>query len=154
MAKVKTPVKRKARPDKDGWIQWDGGGCPVNGDTLVDVNLRSGVINWECMAKQWRWGHANLSNDIIAYRISTPAPAPKPITMPESREDCYADIHNPEWIWGHIFTLEATVDSLAKEISIMKAQREKDPIDYKYTNTRIQDVLGRISALETKGDAE
>jgi len=27
-------------PPTDGWIPWNGGRCPVPGDTLVEVELR------------------------------------------------------------------------------------------------------------------
>lgn len=65
------------KPDADGWIKWDGGGCPVRRDALVWVRLRDGYE--ECDdAATFRWRHvgddacdqfAVEEGDIIAYRI-------------------------------------------------------------------------------------
>ena len=57
----------------DGWIEWNGGDCPVDSDnTVVEVKYRSGiVIQDDDWVDQDFWDH--LPNqpyvDIIAYRI-------------------------------------------------------------------------------------
>ncbi len=63
------------------WIEWNGGECPVEPDTVVEVRLRDG---WEARlpdsAREFRWcwtptsGRNFQSNgvrafDIIAYRV-------------------------------------------------------------------------------------
>lgn len=65
-------------PDADGWIEWEGGECPVNGDELVVCKVRSGR-EWRdgkaIMAKVLRWRHTGGIADIIAYRLHKQEPA-------------------------------------------------------------------------------
>ena len=54
------------------WIEWHGGKCPVNPETLVQVRLRDGYEELRGFkAYRYSWGHdANDDpNDIIAYRV-------------------------------------------------------------------------------------
>ena len=65
------------QPADDGWIPWEGGECPVEVGTRVDVRYRDG---WEGdgLAFMWRWHHATQESsdvkelDIIAYRVVKP----------------------------------------------------------------------------------
>lgn len=57
------------------WIEHDGGECPVDGETLVDVKLKDGAILLITKASDLRWKwvtepYMNKYNDIIAYRLS------------------------------------------------------------------------------------
>ena len=64
------------QPD-DGWIPWNGGDCPVEVGTRVDVRYRDG---WEGdgLSFMWRWHHATQKSsdvkelDIVAYRVVKP----------------------------------------------------------------------------------
>jgi len=56
------------RAPSNGWIDHDGGPCPVDGETEVQVVLRS----YSRSAKEFRWGHLNSVTDIVAYRVVTP----------------------------------------------------------------------------------
>ena len=62
-------------PDADGWIEWSGGECPVDGDEFVVCKVRSGR-EWRngkaIMAKVLRWRHTGGIADIIAYRLHKP----------------------------------------------------------------------------------
>ena len=61
----------------DGWIPWEGGACPVEVGTRVDVRYRDG---WEGdgLSFMWRWHHATQKSsdvkelDIVAYRVVKP----------------------------------------------------------------------------------
>lgn len=55
----------------DGWIEWGGGECPVDGDAVVDVKFKSQGQNTdgEALASQYYWDHRNQPGDIIAYRL-------------------------------------------------------------------------------------
>lgn len=60
--------------NKDGWIEHDGKGMPVDGETLVNVRLRDGIEfdDGQTLASDWGlcWRHdPEHRNDIIAYRI-------------------------------------------------------------------------------------
>lgn len=66
-------------PDKDGWIEWGGGECPVGADDLVVTKYRSGEIQPADDADSWSWLHDFGKYDIVAYRVVAEAPAvPKP----------------------------------------------------------------------------
>lgn len=55
------------------WIEWSGGECPVDGDVLVDVRIRSldGTISesYDRVACVCRWFLAENAANIIAYRV-------------------------------------------------------------------------------------
>lgn len=59
------------------WIEWEGGECPVNPDTRVEVKFRDGGREGSTPASYWAdggdvfncWKHADTSSDIIAYRV-------------------------------------------------------------------------------------
>ena len=53
--------------DADGWINWDGGECPVDDYVFFDVRFRCGDV---AQGNSWpRWTHNGNGRDIIAYRI-------------------------------------------------------------------------------------
>ena len=60
------------------WIDWYGGECPVQEETLVDVKYRNGEMRTCVKAMNWResaprataWEHKSVPFDIIAYRIA------------------------------------------------------------------------------------
>lgn len=56
----------------DGWIEWEGGKCPVAEDAIVDVKFGDGEVDGPSTAGGWDWVHrtAGLGGDIIAYRLS------------------------------------------------------------------------------------
>ena len=69
----------------DGWIEWNGGECPVPEGTLVDVRYRNGKENYHVKAgvmedsggsaPDWsatRWSNWDTYGDIIAYRLHKP----------------------------------------------------------------------------------
>lgn len=74
----------KPQPDADGWIEWNGGECPVSPTTKVDVRFREAMDDdYESLysfggeAGEWEWDHNNCESDIVAYRLAEPAkPAP------------------------------------------------------------------------------
>ena len=54
--------------ERDGWIEWHGGDCPVDGETMVEVRLRIGWTEKVTAANAF-WGHGDERGDIVAYRI-------------------------------------------------------------------------------------
>jgi hypothetical protein len=59
------------KPDDDGWIKWEGGGCPVTTETKIDTKDSSGLEIRNYKAGCFNWQHrANSSRNIIAYRIT------------------------------------------------------------------------------------
>lgn len=70
---------KKITTDTDGWIKWEGGECPVEKGTLVDVKYRDGRKKYSLPAmeqietpdaKRVYWINHSMGNDIIAYRLS------------------------------------------------------------------------------------
>ena len=81
---VKQPAKSEQRAtDSEGWITWNGGECPVSGDTVVETRFWDDSTDIT-EAGNLRWEHSNIFGDILAYRIveqpaksEQPAPNPK-----------------------------------------------------------------------------
>lgn len=67
IASAEQPTTSPA-PDDDDWIEWNGGKCPVPGDTVVQVKLRDNLkgTNHAC---RYRWTRIGNYDDIIAYRV-------------------------------------------------------------------------------------
>lgn len=65
------------QPDSDGWIEWQGGECPVEPDTLIEPGFRPFSFHQKAgfdvgaveRAASFRWNHNGRAGDIIAYRV-------------------------------------------------------------------------------------
>lgn len=57
-----------------GWIEHDGGPCPVPLDTMPRLMFRCGEepAAYVVEAGMWEWDHAGHDYDIIAYKPETP----------------------------------------------------------------------------------
>ena len=64
-------VRYAADVRSDDWVKWGGGVMPVTG--MVEVRYRNGVTNTDD-ADSFLWDHRDYPDDIVAYRISIPAP--------------------------------------------------------------------------------
>lgn len=52
------------------WIEWSGGGCPVEPQLRVEAKFRNpNYYPFTQAACDWDWSHENHPADIIAYRI-------------------------------------------------------------------------------------
>lgn len=55
--------------DNDGgWIEWNGGACPVDAETMVEVESVCGEVQ-TALAVRYEWGHFNADGNIIRYRV-------------------------------------------------------------------------------------
>lgn len=64
----------KAVVGHNGWINWAGGECPVDGDAIVEVKYRKTnpyQFNND-RAGDFTWSHHGIDGDIIAYRLQHP----------------------------------------------------------------------------------
>ena len=50
------------------WIRWQGGECPVDPVTEVEVELRCG-LEAGGVASKFEWGHIDSGSDILRYRV-------------------------------------------------------------------------------------
>lgn len=101
----------------DGWIEWNGGDCPVQKGTLVDVKYRDGeeVLNLKALEidngyvsdASWAfWRHSMSLSDIIAYRLSQPEVAESPAwdgkSIPPVGVECEYKWQNDRWRIGTV----------------------------------------------------
>jgi len=67
-------ILRKNLPDPEGWIDWNGGTCPVPHATAVAIRRADGVILDHRVAGELTWnGSIYPEWEIVAYRILTAA---------------------------------------------------------------------------------
>lgn len=52
------------------WIDHNGGECPVDEQTSVQVRFRDGIVCHACQSFAFTWVHAGKASDIVAYRIA------------------------------------------------------------------------------------
>jgi hypothetical protein len=64
--------KEPSQPENDGWIDWPGGDCPVDGTVTVQVQYRLNNFGGTGNAGGFRWNHSDTASDIIAYKIVKP----------------------------------------------------------------------------------
>lgn len=89
--------------DSDGWIDWAGGECPVDGNSLVEVKYRNGTVKTAERAKFYIWtnGYGSCSTtdaDIIAYRLHQPQEAEQAEADDEADlNDCIGQAPAPVW---------------------------------------------------------
>lgn len=60
----------------DGWIEWEGGECPVAPGTIVETRYRNGNMGIARAARKFDWNHAGGIDgawDIMFFRIVKPA---------------------------------------------------------------------------------
>lgn len=57
-----------AEETAQGWKTWNGGKCPVDPDTRVEVRLRNGLDDI-APAGCWDWDHYCGDCEIVAYRV-------------------------------------------------------------------------------------
>lgn len=80
------------KADADGWIEWNGGECPVGDFDEVQVKYKvddgSGMEG--CEAQELHWHHEDADFDIVAYRLH------KPEVKPEFCESVMRSIQDPE----------------------------------------------------------
>lgn len=63
-------LKRAMEGDKpdDGWIEWEGGECPVPRGTRVDIEFRNGQVHKNLLASSWSW-EEEKGYTIARYRV-------------------------------------------------------------------------------------
>lgn len=64
----------KAVVGHNGWIEWNGGECPVDSDAIVEVKYRrpKPYQYSNDRAGDFSWAHDGIDGDIIAYRLQQP----------------------------------------------------------------------------------
>ena len=83
----------------DGWIEWGGGECPVDGSERLDVQFRDSYFNKDVIASSLRWSHLNWRSDIIAYRLHRDINSlANDDRLEQDLNECIGqDVDMPEW---------------------------------------------------------
>lgn len=65
--------------DENEFIDWSGGECPVDKDTIVNVRLWAGdvIVNRKAGEFDWQHNSFGMGGDIIAYRLVEAEEKPK-----------------------------------------------------------------------------
>lgn len=96
----------KAVVGHNGWIDWQGGECPVDSDAIVEVKFRNPSRNKfnNDRAGDFAWSHDGFGGDIIAYRLRQPAKSEQACDDAAEADDeadlneCIGqDVDTPEW---------------------------------------------------------
>lgn len=139
-------------PYADGWIEWKGGECPVDNDSLVDVKFPDGSEYFNTDA-YWDWS-SESDTPISHYRQS------KKVVKPEFCESVARSITEPESIDGlcakvteenkHQHVDATTIEQLAADYRNAKdyAERKQQEADEAKA-----DVGAKLKALEIAGEA-
>ena len=53
---------------ESGWIDWNGGECPVPPNTKVEIQYPDNDVD-SCIASEVDWNHYGMGGDITAYRV-------------------------------------------------------------------------------------
>ena len=152
--------------DDDGWIEWNGGECPVEKGLMVDIRVRDGREERNLAANTPTkgripdascafWKNDGMAGDIIAYRLH------KPEVKPEFCESVTHGIPEPESIDGlcakvteenkhqHV-DAKPTIEQLAADYRNAKdyADRKQQEAD-----AAKADADSKLKALELAGEA-
>ena len=125
-------------PDADGWIEWKGGECPVEAESLIDVKFRVGATNTTGKsASDFYWKRDGDCSDIIAYRLHKPEQA-----KPELCESVMRSIPEP--------IAKPTIEQLAADYRNAKdyAERKQQEAD-----AAKADADSKLKALVIAGEA-
>ena len=140
-------------PDADGWIEWNGGECPVDGDSVIDVKLSDGDEFFGVDA-DWDW-HQGSGCGIIAYRLHKPEQAKPEFCESVMRSIPEPEIHSKNTALTQVDDIDVveskpTIERLAADYRnllnfALRKQREAD--DAK------ADAEAKLKSLELAGEA-
>ena len=66
------PEPAAPQAEDDGWIEWNGGDCPVPPRAEIKLGFRDGFEGSSTSPDDLRWDHAGSNGDIIAYKVIKP----------------------------------------------------------------------------------
>lgn len=70
MDDLRDAIRRvEMEPGEGGWIAWNGGACPVDYNTIVDIMRASGKVESNVEAGLQSWGPFPIAGDIASFRI-------------------------------------------------------------------------------------
>ena len=124
------------KTDADGWIEWNGGECPVEVGALIDVKYRDlhvqlgskvGDRSAVEMYATTHWRNSGGAADIIAYRLH------KPEAKPELCESVMRSIQDQE----EIFSESASIPRINQcRCSVVDIKQTIEQLAYDYRNAK------------------
>lgn len=134
-------------PDSDGWIVWNGGECPVERGTLIDVKHRN-KEEYIGVPALGRWNYAWLRSginpdDIIAYRLHKPEQA-----RPEFCESVMRSIPEPE------IHSKNTALTQVDDIDVVESKPTIEQLAAEYRNAKDYAERKQAEANDAKDDAD
>ena len=66
--------------EKSDWIEWDGGECPVDDETGIQVMFRD-QTTYSSTTGGFRWKHIGTPGDIVAYRVAEDGEYDPPVAI-------------------------------------------------------------------------
>ena len=66
--KQSVDAMEKTAESQSGWIEWNGGECPVPPNTKVEIQYPDNDVD-SCIASEVDWNHYGMGGDITAYRV-------------------------------------------------------------------------------------
>lgn len=98
------------KQDNDGWIEWGGGECPVDGKCQVEVKYRSTDRRTHGTARYFRWSNASDPADIIAYRV---------VSADGNKPECERAVTDPvARVKAAVAELNAALKELPKDLHV------------------------------------
>lgn len=93
LAAAPSPAAEGAKVAEPEWISWQGGSCPVDDFTYVEIKMRDGDIA-TYLGRLVGWSVTTRGSDVVAYRIvptpdfsgSRPSPQPADVLSDEQAE--------------------------------------------------------------------
>lgn len=127
------------KDDADGWIEWNGGDCPVGEGDRIDVKFSDGDEFFD-VGSDWDWGVDAGGCNIIAYRLHKQAD-------PEFCESVTRAIPEPD---EQVWTNPPSIEQLAADYRNAKdyAERKQQEAD-----AAKADADSKLKALVIAGEA-
>ena len=84
-------VERNEYQAAGGWMEWEGGECPVPKETPIMYTTKR-VVAEKCVAGACSWRHIGDDSDILAYCVTAIIPERNPETVVRALERLYAKL--------------------------------------------------------------
>ena len=130
-------------PDADGWIEWNGGECPVADGVALDVKYRDGDKLTIRYPEVYRWNHIGNRGDFVAYRLRKPEQS-----KPEFCEPVMRSIPEPEINSKNIDITQ--VD----DINVVESKPTFEQLAADYRNAKDYAERKQQEADDAKADAD
>lgn len=146
-------------PDADGWIEWKGGECPVDGGAMVVCKVRTGKLwrNGKAIAAGvLRWSDTDSTTDIIAYCLHNPEQAKPRFCESVMRSIPECEIHSKNMDITQVddidvVELKTTIEQLAAEYRNAKnyAERKQEEADAAkaYADAKLAELVAAGKAI-------